>query len=107
MISPFSSALTGVFEQHSALLLLQNAGENRADPQPVGTSTVLFSPAERAADITRRFVDINAQPSLAGYLPTGHGVPVFTHVMLGGNLCMAADLARHLETMETHTHTHI
>lgn len=102
MIFPFSFALTSVFEQHTALLLLQNAGENRADSQPVRKSTVLFSPAERGADITRRFVDINAQSSLAGYLPTGQGVPVFTHVMLGRNLCMAADL----ETMETHTHTH-
>lgn len=72
-----------MFKQHKALLLLQNAGENRGDSQPVRESTVLFSPVERRADVTRRFVDINAQPSLAGYLPTGHGVPVFTHVRLG------------------------
>lgn len=64
-----------MFEQHTALLLPQNAGENRADSQPVRKSTVLFSPAERGADITRRFVDINAQPSLAGYLPTGQWGP--------------------------------
>lgn len=45
------------------------------------------------------FGGINAQSRLAACLPTGHAVPGFIHVMFGGNLCMAADLARQLKTM--------
>lgn len=50
------------------------------------------------------FGGINAPSSLKAYLPTGHGVPVFIHVMFGGNLCMAADLARQLKTMSQKYH---
>lgn len=79
---------------------------------------VLFSPVDHWADITRCFVDINVQSGLTVYLPTGHGALDSTHDVWapgpGGNLCMAADLARHLKASKlwccpaVHTsHSHI